>query len=70
MTDLDRSAPLMWRKSTTSIQGECVEVAFDEQAVAIRDSKDRCGPALVFSAHAWRTFLAKVKAGEIQPDGS
>jgi hypothetical protein len=33
--------------------------------IAVRDSKNRSGPALVFSARQWRTFAAGVKAGEL-----
>lgn len=39
-------------------QGECVEVADNlPHLVAIRDSKDREGPVLVFSRVAWTAFL-------------
>jgi hypothetical protein len=31
--------------------------------VAVRDSKDRQGPALVFSQADWQTFAGAVKAG-------
>ncbi len=59
-----------WRTSSYSSSngGNCVEVATavpaaDGQAVAVRDSKDRQGPALVFGARAWRSFTDAVKAG-------
>lgn len=49
-----------WRKSSYSdnegANGACVEVAFVDQATAVRDSKNP-GPALVFPAETWRTFL-------------
>ena len=32
--------------------------------VAVRDSKDRHGPALIFGRAEWRVFAAGVKAGE------
>lgn len=35
----------------------CVEVAFLEAAVAVRDSKDPDGPALVVSPRSWANFL-------------
>jgi hypothetical protein len=56
----------VWRKSRRSNgSGECVEVApLDEgQRVAVRDSKDPAGPALVVSPAEWRSFVARVKAG-------
>jgi hypothetical protein len=33
--------------------------------VAVRDSKDRGGPALGFTAEAWAAFVAGVKQGEL-----
>ncbi len=32
--------------------------------VAIRDSKDPDGPALVFTADEWRAFVSGARAGE------
>jgi hypothetical protein len=56
MHDLTGAA---WRKSTRSgNQGDCVEVARNlPGVVALRDSKDPGGPALVVSRRAWRAFL-------------
>ncbi len=57
---------LRWRKSSySSNQGECVEVAPLPNGTAVRDSKDKSGPALRLSAAAWRTFLRDVKAGRL-----
>lgn len=54
-----------WRKSTASSgNGNCVEVALMESLVAVRDTKDRGGPALVLPAGGWRTFIAGAKSGE------
>lgn len=45
--------------------GQCVEVARNlPGVVAVRDSKDLGGPALVFSPGEWRAFAAGVAAGE------
>ncbi|WBB77087.1 DUF397 domain-containing protein [Micromonospora sp. WMMD1128] len=48
-----------WRTSTrSSAQGNCVEVADNlPGVVAVRDSKDRQGPALAFTPEAWSAFL-------------
>ncbi|WP_433535213.1 DUF397 domain-containing protein [Micromonospora sp. CA-249363] len=49
-----------WRKSTRSngSGGNCVEVADNlPGVVAVRDSKDPGGPALVFTSDAWRAFV-------------
>lgn len=55
-----------WRKSSRSGgNGQCVEVAGNLTGiVAIRDSKNPNGPALVFSPGDWRTFVNGIKAGE------
>lgn len=53
---------LVWRKSSKSINGECVEIAQNGDAVAIRDSKNRRGAVLEVSRDAWRMFLASLKA--------
>jgi hypothetical protein len=55
-----------WRKSTRSGNNGCVEVAFVEDRVAVRDSKDRTGPVLVFTAHEWEAFVGGVRTGEFE----
>lgn len=55
-----------WRTSTRSSgNGNCVEVAGVEGRVAVRDSKDRSGPVLVFPPTAWGSFVAGV--GAVRP---
>jgi hypothetical protein len=41
-----------------------VEVAFVEDRVAVRDSKDPDGPVLMFESHEWAAFLHGARAGE------
>jgi hypothetical protein len=55
-----------WRTSTFSGgNGSCVEVASNLPGIiAVRDSKDRQGPALVFTPDEWNAFLAGVRAAE------
>jgi hypothetical protein len=64
-----------WRKSSHSGNGSCVEVApvpgaaaaaaESCEAIAVRDTKDRRGPALTFTTRQWRSFAAGIKAGEL-----
>jgi hypothetical protein len=64
-----------WRKSSHSGNGSCVEVApvpgtgsaavESCDVIAVRDSKDRRGSALTFTAWQWRSFAAGIKAGEL-----
>jgi hypothetical protein len=47
-----------WRTSSCSGQGfDCVEVAVKDEFVEVRDSKDRNGPALIFTRRQWEAFL-------------
>jgi Domain of unknown function (DUF397) len=55
---------LVWRKSTHSVSNGCVEVAIQDDGVALRDSKDRSGPVLLFTRHEWEAFVGGVRAGE------
>jgi len=60
-----------WRKSSYSggQGGNCVEVAGDDSRVIVRDTKNRQGPALRFSADTWRRFAENVKADvRLSPD--
>ncbi|MEH0936996.1 DUF397 domain-containing protein [Micromonospora psammae] len=62
MTVLDLSGA-DWRTSTRSSgNGNCVEVAVGAGRVAVRDSKDRGGPVLLFPAATWAAFVAGVDA--------
>lgn len=58
-----------WRKSSRSGANGCVEVAFVEGNVAIRDSKDRGGPVLVFEPHEWDAFMTAARDGEFEVPG-
>jgi Domain of unknown function (DUF397) len=54
-----------WRKSTHSANNGCVEVAFVDGQVAVRDSKNPGGPVLLFSEREWTAFVDGVRAGEL-----
>jgi hypothetical protein len=58
----------IWFKSSYSNDqgGDCVEGArLGGDAMAIRDSKAPTGPAFLFPADAWSTFLTTVKRGDL-----
>lgn len=60
----------VWRKSTRSGDngGQCVEVAFLDSVVGLRDSKDRgSGPILIFARGEWDEFIAGAVDGEFGP---
>ena len=61
--------PKNWRKATRSVNnGACVELASAGAQVLVRDSTNRGGMVLSYSADGWRAFLAAAKAGSY--DGS
>jgi uncharacterized protein DUF397 len=51
-----------WRKSSYSGAngGDCVEVA-SADVIMVRDTKDRDGGTLGFTAKAWATFLGTLR---------
>jgi hypothetical protein len=53
-----------WRKSSYSgsNSGNCIEVADNDSRVIVRDTTDKTGPTLRFSADAWRRLLNQVKS--------
>ncbi|MFG3252486.1 DUF397 domain-containing protein [Streptomyces sp. NPDC048172] len=60
----DASALTAWRKSSYSGggNGDCIEVCDAyPSGVPVRDSKTPEGPALLFGASAWTSFLNAVR---------
>jgi hypothetical protein len=55
-----------WRKSVRSGNNGCVEVAFVEDHVGVRDSKDRQGAILTFTPTEWTAFITGVRDGEFE----
>lgn len=54
--------PLDWRTSTRSMGGgECVEVSAEKGRVFLRDSRDRGGAVITYSAGAWHEFIIRSK---------
>jgi len=53
-----------WRKSCKSdTNGECVETATASGTVLVRDTTNRNGGTIEFTASAWSAFLGAVKRG-------
>ncbi len=62
----DRLGAVAWRKSRASNpSGDCIEVAaLDSGAVAVRNSRDPHGPALVYTRAEIDAFIKGAKDGE------
>jgi len=57
----------VWKKASRSNGNggnNCVEVAFLDAGVAVRDSKNRSGPALMLTSAEWIAFVDSAKDGE------
>jgi hypothetical protein len=56
----------VWRKSKASgpYSDNCVEVAFIDDAIAVRDSKHPQGAVLLFTQGEWDAFVEGAKDGE------
>lgn len=54
---------MTWRKSSFSGNngGQCVEAGSASGAVYVRDTEDRAGAVLAFSADAWAAFAETMK---------
>jgi hypothetical protein len=62
----ERLTTARWRKSTASNpSGSCVEIAeLSDGMIAIRNSRDKSGPALIYPRTELAGFLRSVKDGE------
>jgi hypothetical protein len=60
---MEGSDVVSWRKSSFSGNngGNCVEAGSVPGRVLVRDTQDRAGAVLQFSADAWRVFAEQVK---------
>jgi hypothetical protein len=63
MTDL---SGVRWQRSTYCANSSCVEVALLGGQVAVRDSKDREGPVLLFTREEWMTFVKRTRDGVVE----
>lgn len=51
---------LVWRRSSFTHDYECIEVAWPNHGVALRDSKHRAGARLHFPRDRFADFLARL----------
>jgi len=60
----------VWQKSTRSgpYSDNCVEIAFVDNAIAMRDSNHPDGPVLLFTQAEWDAFVLGAKDGEFDLD--
>jgi hypothetical protein len=60
----------VWQKSSRSgpYSDNCVEIAFVDGAIAMRDSKHPTGPVLLFTPAEWDAFVEGAKDGEFDLD--
>lgn len=64
MTYTDEQTGITWRKASASVETDCVEVAFHNAEILVRDSKDRTGTVLAFTRGEWDAFVAGARDGE------
>lgn len=57
---------LLWKKSTASGSGSCVEVSEAGDIILVRDSKNPSGPTLTFSRVEWEALLVGARTGQFQ----
>lgn len=55
-----------WQTSAHSASNVCVEIAFVDNRVAVRDSKYRDVPVLPFNPTEWEAFLRGVNDGQFR----
>ena len=63
--NIDLSRATWCKSSRSNHDASCVEVTeLDGGHHAVRDSKDRAGPALAFPRTQWAAFTVNVRTGE------
>jgi hypothetical protein len=52
---------VVWHKSSFSANGDCIEVAIQDDSVLIRDTKNRNGGTISASSSAWQEFIQGIQ---------
>jgi hypothetical protein len=58
-----------WHKSPSSDDQGCVELAYADGLIGVRDSKNPNGPVLTFNRHEWDAFTTGIIDGTLRPEG-
>jgi hypothetical protein len=61
MIDLPEMA---WRRSSLCNTNSCVEIAFLDSYIAMRDTKQPAKPPLLFTKVEWKSFILGAKGNE------
>ncbi|MFF0458174.1 DUF397 domain-containing protein [Nocardia africana] len=64
MSTNDLSTAKWFKSSRSTSTKDCVEVAFLDSGVGVRDSKNPTGPALIFTPTEWSTFTSGLQCGD------
>ncbi|MES9539105.1 MULTISPECIES: DUF397 domain-containing protein [unclassified Actinomadura] len=59
--DRTERSQVVWRKSSRSGGGNCVEIAFDGDSVLMRDSTDRLSAVLSISSVQWLLLRSSLR---------
>ena len=55
---------VVWRKSSFSAAGSCIEVAIQNDSILIRDTKNRSGGTISASSSAWQEFIQAIQGNK------
>jgi hypothetical protein len=61
---------LKWTRSKSCSDNACVEVAWQDDRVLLRDAKNPERPFVAFSFGEWASFLNAIRAGRFAPKRS
>ena len=57
----NHTAAVLWRKSSFSASGSCIEVAIQNDSVLIRDTKNRSRGTISASSSAWQELIQAIQ---------
>jgi hypothetical protein len=63
IVDLLDALDAAWKKSTRTVTNGCVEVAFVDGQLALRESKNKDRAVLVFAPRGWNAIIGGARGG-------